>query len=186
MTVTQDWIVPAWAVVVTVACVVLLSAVTAYSLARARSGTRRELVAARADGLALRAQVEELERRMPAAPATTTPVATEHEYVITRLGEEPPPQPAPTVAAPLFADLVLRESVVQAASLAAGVRRALAPEMRNKMRFEMRREVKRARTQRRADAKQARREWEAHRRAELADEIRERHESPEGPEGNAA
>ncbi|MCW2795677.1 hypothetical protein, partial [Nocardioides sp.] len=72
-----------------------------------------------------------------------------------------------TVDGPLFADLVLRETVVQAASLARGLRRALAPEMRNRIRFEMRREVKRSRKQRRADLKAARREWEARQRADI-------------------
>ena len=57
----------------------------------------------------------------------------------------------------LFADLVLRETVVKAASLTHGLRRALAPEVRNRIRFEMGREVKRARKQRRADLKAARR-----------------------------
>jgi hypothetical protein len=71
------------------------------------------------------------------------------------------------VPGPLFADLVLRESVVQAASLASGLRRALAPETRNRIRFEMKREVKRARKQRRADLRRARREWEARQRAEV-------------------
>ena len=72
-----------------------------------------------------------------------------------------------TVAAPLFADIVLRETVVQAAALAAGLRRALSPESRNRIRFEMRREVKRARKQRRADLREARREWEARQRAQV-------------------
>jgi hypothetical protein len=95
------------------------------------------------------------------------------EYVITHLGEpeeEPEVQPAPTVAPGLFADLVLRESVVQAASLFHGVRRALSPETRNRIRFEMRREVKRSRKQRRADLRAARREWEARQRAAMVDE----------------
>ncbi len=69
--------------------------------------------------------------------------------------------------APLFADIVLRETVVQAAALAAGLRRALSPESRNRIRFEMRREVKRARKQRRADLREARREWEARQRAQV-------------------
>ena len=46
---------------------------------------------------------------------------------------------------------------MRAASLAHGVRRALDPETRNRIRFEMRREVKRARKQRRADIREARR-----------------------------
>jgi hypothetical protein len=96
------------------------------------------------------------------------------EYVITHLGEpeeEPAVEPAPTVAPGLFADLVLRETVVQTASLFHGVRRALAPETRNRIRFEMRREVKRSRKQRRADIREARREWEARQRALLDDQV---------------
>ncbi len=72
----------------------------------------------------------------------------------------------PTVAAPVFADIVLRETVVQTASLFHGLRRALARD-RNRIRFEMRREVRRSRKQRRADIREARREWEARQRAAM-------------------
>ena len=65
---------------------------------------------------------------------------------------------------------MLRETVVKAAALAHGVRRALDPETRNRIRFEMKREVRRARKQRRADARRARREWEARRRSTLHDD----------------
>jgi hypothetical protein len=107
------------------------------------------------------------------------PAPDHPDYVITHLGEpreEAAVEPAPTVAPGLFADLVLRETVVQTASLFHGVRRALSPETRNRIRFEMRREVKRSRKQRRADLREARREWEARQRAALVDE----------PAGNAA
>ncbi len=77
--------------------------------------------------------------------------------------------PAPRIDQALFADLVLRETVVRAASLAHGVRRALAPEVRNRVRFEVKREIRRARKQRRADLKEARRDWEARQRASLGD-----------------
>ena len=52
------------------------------------------------------------------------------QYVITHLGEpelEPEIEAVPTVAPGLFADLVLRETVVQTASLFHGVRRARQP-----------------------------------------------------------
>jgi hypothetical protein len=107
------------------------------------------------------------------------PAPDQPDYVITHLGEpedEPDVESAPTVAPGLFADLVLRETVVQTASLFHGVRRALSPESRNRIRFEMRREVKRSRKQRRADLREARREWEARQRAAMVDE----------PAGNAA
>ena len=64
----------------------------------------------------------------------------------------------------LFADIVLRESLVKAASLGYGVRRALAPETRNRIRFEMKREVKRSRRQRRAELKEIRRSQQARQR----------------------
>lgn len=138
------------------------------ALLRARSRTDRELATSRAETAALRAQLEELERRV-ARPAPRD--APETEYVITHLGEPEPehehadPGPAAQVGGALFADLVLRETVVRAASLAHGVRRALDPETRNRIRFEMRREVRRARKQRKVDTREARREWEARQRA---------------------
>ena len=160
---------PMW-VAVGVLAAVVLAAVTcavlvAVALRRVRASTAAELAGARAEAALLRAQVEDIERRL------ATPVSVEeHEYVITRFGEDAPPEPpeaSPVVPGPLFADLVLRETVVQAASMASGLRRALSPEMRNRIRFEMRREVKRARKQRRADLRQARREWEARQRADI-------------------
>lgn len=69
----------------------------------------------------------------------------------------------------LFADIVLRETVVKAAALTHGVRRALAPEVIWRVRGEVRRELKRARRQRKADLKTARREFESRRRAQMGD-----------------
>lgn len=167
---TEDWTVPAWTVMSALGVLLLLGIGLLVSIARTRSRTVAALEAAHTEAAALQTQVDAIERRLaqppPAAPRE------EPDYVITHLGEErtdPDPVPAvavPTVSGPLFADLVLRESVVQAASLAAGLRRALAPEMRHKIRFEMRREVKRARKQRRADLRDARRAWEAQQRAD--------------------
>ena len=91
----------------------------------------------------------------------------EPEYVITRVGE-PEPEPVPTVAAPVFADLLLKETVVQTASLFHGLRRALSPESRNRIRFHMRQEVKRSRKQRRSELRAVRREWAARQRAAMA------------------
>jgi hypothetical protein len=82
--------------------------------------------------------------------------------VITRFGDDDEPAPGATVAPRIegrqFADIVLRESVVKAAALSHGVRRALAPEVRNRIRFEMRREVKRSRKERRAALREIRRD----------------------------
>jgi hypothetical protein len=99
----------------------------------------------------------------------------EAEFVITHLGEardedEVESTPAPTLPAGQFADVLLREGVIKGAGLVHGLRRALSPENRNRIRFEMRREVKRSRKQRRADLREARREWEARQRAMIVDE----------------
>ena len=92
------------------------------------------------------------------------------EFVITRVGQsEPEPEPVPTVPAPVFADLLLKESVVQTASLFQGLRRALSPETRNRIRFHMRQEVKRSRKQRRAELREVRREWLARQREAMGE-----------------
>jgi hypothetical protein len=118
-------------------------------------------------------RVLRLEHRLaaasPAAPVAEPPPVPEPaaatEFVITRVGEpEPPVEPVPTVPAPVFADLVLKETVVHTASLFHGVRRALAPESRNRIRFHVRQEVKRSRKQRKAELREVRREWAARQR----------------------
>jgi hypothetical protein len=111
------------------------------------------------------------------------PAAT--KFVITRVGEPDPEsqaasevgseagvvaEPARTVPGPVFADLLLKESVVQTASLFHGLRRALSPEVRNRIRFHMRQEVKRSRKQRRAELREVRREWAARQRAAMSAE----------------
>jgi hypothetical protein len=159
----QDWIVP-----VAAGVLALVALTLAIALLASRSRTDRAVDQARAETAALRAQLDALEQRLSRPAPPRTPIDT--EFVITHLGtdqaEEPAPS-APEVSSALFADLVLRETVVKAASLAHGVRRALDPETRNRIRFEMKREVKRARKQRRTETRQARREWEARQRSAL-------------------
>jgi hypothetical protein len=167
----QEWIVPAALGALTLAALVL-----AVVLLRSRATTARELRSAHAETASLRAQIEDIERRLAASLTAPRP-RVDPDYVITDLGEAGPDasEPAPAggdgavepIDSALFADLVLRETVVKTASLAHGLRRALAPETRNRIRFEMRREVKRSRKQRRADLKEARRAWEATQRAGL-------------------
>lgn len=146
------------------------------TLARLRGRTRRELAAAQQEAAALRDRLDRLEER-PAAEPTQDPrrerpvPAPDQEYRITRVGEpdETGEEPARLERA-VFADLLLRESVVRLGSVAHGVRRALSAESRNRIRFEMKREVKRARKQRRADQRAAYREWQARQRDLLTDE----------------
>ena len=164
---TADWALPAWLVVLVLAGVLVVAASGALVLVRLRNRIDHELHRARRDMASLRHQVEEIDRRQ-GGPAPV--VGEDGEFVITSLtgqlpeNRETDTEPA-TVDARLFGDLVLREAVVQAASWAHGVRRALTPEARNRIRFEMRREVKRSRKQRRADLREARREWEARQRS---------------------
>ena len=147
-----------------VLCLVLLVATL-----QGRRARRRERAATRLEVDDLRARLDDLER---ARPAPTPTHATEAEFVITGLGQEPEPTPAGTVPidGPAFADTLLRETVVKAASLAHGVRRGLAPATRNRIRFEMKQEVRRSRRQRRADLKQAQRDLHARQRGLLTEE----------------
>ncbi|MBB6629503.1 hypothetical protein H5V45_19415 [Nocardioides sp. KIGAM211] len=165
----QEWIVPA-----VLGALALLALVLVVALVVGRSRTSRELARAHAETASLRAQMDDLERRVAEgarAPRRAAPDDT--DYVITAVGQDlrlprhAADEPPARIEGALFADLVLRETVVRAASLAHGVRTALAPEARNRIRFEVRREVKRARKQRRSDLKVARRDWEARQRADL-------------------
>jgi hypothetical protein len=148
-----------------VLCLALLVATV-----RTRGSWSRERDRARSEVADLRARLEQVEREQ-----RTPTAATEADFVITGLGSEqqetpPPPEQAAPIDGAAFADTLLRETVVKAASLAHGVRRGLAPATRNRIRFEMKQEVRRARRQRRADLKQAQRDLHARQRAMLAEE----------------
>jgi hypothetical protein len=145
--------------VLTLICLVLVVA-----LVRVRAGSSR--LAAELN--ALRETVDDLHGR-DAAPTAAT-VSTPVEFVITDLGREQEPTEPVHLAAPAFADVVLKETVVKAASFAQGVRRGLAPATRNRIRFEMKQEVRRARKQRRADLKAAQRDLHARQRSALVEE----------------
>lgn len=155
------------------AVLVTLAGVLAALLLKERARSREALaktqteaadLRARVDALAARATAQERARREP------------EEFVITHLGEPDPEDDFANPAAgnqgridgKLFVDLVVRESVVKAAALTHGVRRALAPEVRNRIRFEMKREIKRARRSRKDEFRQVRDEMRARARAAAA------------------
>ncbi len=69
-----------------------------------------------------------------------------------------PLEPLPTVPDRVVLSATLGEPLVKAVALGHGVRRALAPQTRNRIRFAMRREVKRARKVRRREMREAWRE----------------------------
>jgi hypothetical protein len=146
----------------------LVALVLLGALLSLRRRTSREAAASHAEVAELRHRLDELERGAAARPAPRAPAREEREYTITGLAASPEPEPAPTPPARLeravFADQLLRESVIRIGSLSHGVRRALSAESRNRIRFEMRREVKRARKQRRVEQREAYREWQARQR----------------------
>lgn len=151
----------------------LLALVLLVALARLRSRTSRELAAARAEAAELRERLDRLEEART-EPAPDPPIRTTQEFTITRVGDAPGrtgDDQTPTHLEPaVFTDILLRESVIRLGSLAYGVRRALAPETRNRIRFEMRREVKRSRKDRRAEQREAWREWQARQRDRVPDD----------------
>lgn len=142
------------------------------ALVRLRTRTARELASARDEAVALRERLDRLEQqRSTPAPQQR---AQAPEYRITGLGEsEPETGGRSQLERTVFADLLLRESVIRLGSLGYGLRRALSAESRNRIRFEMKREVKRSRKQRRAEQREAYREWQARRRDEASDDLRE-------------
>jgi hypothetical protein len=181
--VTSLLVLPAWTVVLGVLCIAALVTTTVLlgrALRDVRARTALVADSAVRDAELLRSQLVDLEdqlavlrreadRRTGAGDVVDGTVVADREYLITGLATaRRSPLPAvPALPGPQFADLVLRESLVRAGALAAGLRRALAPEVRHRIRAEMKREVKRSRRQRRADLRQARREWEARQRAAL-------------------
>ena len=130
------------------------------------------LVRERRTNRALAAEVaatrDDLDARLRALEQPVSPSSEGADlasFVITEVGTEPEPErnggPAERIEGRLFADLVLRESVVKAASWSYGIRAALSAENRNRVRFEVRRETRRAGKQRKADVKAALREYYA-------------------------
>jgi hypothetical protein len=162
--VTSDQAVLLALAVLTLVCLVLVVA-----LLRLRAASSRLA----ADLSALRETVEDLPGRGDAAPTAAATVSAPVEFVITDLGREREPAEPVHLDAPAFADVVLKETVVKAASFAHGVRRGLAPAARNRIRFEMKQEVRRSRKQRRADLKAAQRDLRARQRGALAPHSRE-------------
>ena len=155
----------AWATPWLVALVAVLLgalAVACAAMVRSRRRSRRDLEQVLARTEELRREVDDLRR-------SERPVErTSESYVITGVGAAEASRPAAPdarIEGRLFADLVLRESVVQGAALAHGVRRALSAETRNRIRFEMGREIKRARKERRTELREVRRRLRAEQRA---------------------
>ena len=149
-----------------VAALVAVAWALFVALRRERERAAVELARTRSEAAELRARVEAL-----AAQAARVAAAQPEEFVITHLGEPDDDDElraidgSQRIDGKLFADLVLRESLVKAAALGHGVRRALAPETRNRIRFEMKREVKRSKRARKDEYRRVREEIRARERA---------------------
>lgn len=141
------------------AVVVVLGALVAVLLVGHRR-MRTELAATRATQVDLLRRLESLDQP---SPASRHPEVEAAEFVITHLGESDPAaaeQEVPgRIEGRLFADIVAREILVKGASWTYGVGRALSAENRNRLRFEVRRETRRATRRRRADVKEALRQY---------------------------
>lgn len=169
----SEWTVPGAFGAVALGVAVLAGLGLIGSLLLLRRNTRRELRDAQQQQQELAQRLEELERSQSQSQSQSGqgtgdgPHGVVAEFLITDVGTpEPPPTVPARIEGRLFADIVLRETVVKAAGLAHGLRRALSPEHRSRMRFEMRREARRSTKQRKADTKEALREYYARRRAE--------------------
>lgn len=160
-TVNSDWIVPGAALLLVV--LVVLALLILLVTVRDRRRVAAELAQTRAEAAELRAKVDELAQQ---SIVSDRPPA---EFVITDIDRRDR-VPAERIEGRLFADIVLRETVVKVAAAVGGVRRALSPEVRNRVRFEMKREVKRARKERKQELKQARRDLHARQRARLGED----------------
>ena len=154
----QLWVVAGGVVALTL----LLVALALLTVARLRAEVRE-----------LRGALADKQMRAGSDPGSVPGSAQQATYVITALPDEPRPARAEALAEPidgrLFADIVVRETAVRAGGLVHGLRRALAPEVRNRIRFEMRRELKRSRKQRRIDTRSALRDFHARERDRLSD-----------------
>lgn len=167
MNTEQIWLVATGAVALGSLLVALVATGSAHRL-RAETDRSRATEALLEERLA-HLEASHQSSRQASLERRPAPVA---DYVITAIDQVPATtqQIAPAhIEGRLFVDIVARESVVKAAGFAAGLRRALDPETRNRIRFEMRRELKRARKQRRSDVKAALRDFAARGRADLDD-----------------
>lgn len=164
MTTDQVWLSATGAAALVVALGALLLAVRAQ-----RRAVRAESLA---ESLAERLDALEAPAVRPPRPASDDEVDA---FVITEVGASHAHAAAPVahdIDGRLFADIVARETVVKAASWTAGLRRALAPESRNRIRFAVRQETRRAGRDRRSEMKQALREFRARERADLRSDVR--------------
>jgi len=144
------------------------AAATALAVVALVLALRARRRAARAEALAASLAERIVLLESPATAAPSLAAEDTETFVITRMDDGAPEAPAPLareIDGRLFADIVAREAVVKTASWTHGLRRALSAQNRNRIRFEVRQETRRAGRDRRAEAKQALREYRARERS---------------------
>jgi hypothetical protein len=143
------------------AAMLLLVAVVLLATRRRRSRADLE-----AQLESVRAENDDLRRRLGELTRPEVSVPEPADFVITQVGE-PEPEPEPqAVPDRLVLSATLGVPLVKAAAFSHGVRRALSAESRNRIWFEMRREVRAARRQRRQLRKHLEREYRARLRSD--------------------
>lgn len=140
-------------ILIAVALVAVFLAGAAWWFARLRI---QAIQGAQEDQLAaLRGEMASLAVRLDEAEAPRP--SNGEAVVITRVGEDQgtPGDASQPVTGRLVLSAAVGEPLLRTAAVLHGVRRALAPETRNRIRFEMKREVRRSRKQRKQDMKAA-------------------------------
>lgn len=151
---------------VALACLALVAVGLGVALFRTRAQAVRQQSDSAAELAELRTAIDDVRRELAPPPEPESPHAAaeveaaadvEH-HTITDLGAEQPADLAPArIEGRLFADIVVRDVAVKAASLAHGLRHGLSGETRNRIRYQMRLEVKRSRKHRKVELREARR-----------------------------
>jgi hypothetical protein len=150
-----------WALAGGLLVVAVLAVTLGVRLVTGRRRARRELDALLAERDQLLARVTELTR---AARALRRGEAEGPDYVITRVGDrnlaapragEPGVRSGRRVPDQVVLSAAFGEPLVKVLAFGHGVRRALAPESRNRIGFEVRREMRRSRKVRRREMREA-------------------------------
>lgn len=151
---------------VALACLALVAVGLGVALFRTRAQAVRQQSDSAAELAELRTAIDDVRREL-APPPEPEPEAPDvqpsdegdvEHHTITDLGTEQSADLVPArIEGRLFADIVVREVAVKAASLAHGLRHGLSGETRNRIRYQMRLEVKRSRKHRKVELREARR-----------------------------
>lgn len=147
-------------VVLTLVAAGVAVSIAAAVLVRDRSRARTEAALARAEAQSLRLRLDELATTVEELRVAH---ARDETYLITDAGRD---RPEPTVSNAVVLSTTVGEPLVKVVAFGHGLRRALAPESRDRIRSAVRREIRRQRKQRRREMKEAWRRMQAEQKAD--------------------